>query len=97
MNNTPKNDTNYFESMFALQSGYNLLKRCDASHCILLAIINSQNTCDISTHETYLNFIASKLYIRKAGCSVLRVYICILLHEQLNMWGITIMYGPFSV
>jgi len=39
------------------------------------AIIHSQNTCDISTPESYyLNFIASELYMQMA-CSVMRVYI----------------------
>jgi len=39
------------------------------------ACIHSQNTCDISTLETYyLNFIASQ--IRKSRCSVLGLYIC---------------------
>jgi len=48
---------------------------------VALAIIHSQNTCDISAPETYyLNFIARQLYIRKSGCSVLRVYyICVAL------------------
>jgi len=39
------------------------------------AIIHSQNTCYISKLEAYyLIFIASQLYIRKSGCSVLRLY-----------------------
>jgi len=38
------------------------------------AIIDSQNTCDNSTLETYyLNFIAIDSYMRKSGCSVLRM------------------------
>jgi len=47
---------------------------------ILGAIIHSQNTCDTSKLETYyFNFFASQLYsLYKSGCSVLRVYICIL-------------------
>jgi len=41
-----------------------------------VAIIHSQNTCDVSTLETYyLNFIASQLYIRKSDCSILSLYL----------------------
>jgi len=51
--------------------------------------VHSQNTCDITTLETYyLNFIASQLYIRKSGCSVLREYN----HARLT----TLCFGSFK-